>query len=206
MDKNKPLNAYRTELKITILHEARRLFHSRGIKAVKMSELAVGLGISKRTLYEIYNDKESLLIACLQFTQEEFLDKMMSKTNDGCNVIELLAKFLNLHLEMMKEYSPAFMEDLQKFPRAIQFLDTNAEERAKHVKSFYAKGVEQGFLRADIDSNMLFRMFNITIRETGNQEMYKSYPVNIIFRNVFLVYLRGMCTPEGITLLDKLIE
>ncbi len=36
-------------------------FYKRGVKAVKMDEISRGLHVSKRTVYEIFGDKEELL-------------------------------------------------------------------------------------------------------------------------------------------------
>ena len=53
---------YRQELKEKILITAINLFHKHGIRSVKMDDIANELKISKRTLYEIYSNKEELLL------------------------------------------------------------------------------------------------------------------------------------------------
>ena len=52
---------YREQLKDRILKTAMQEFLTNGIKQVKMDDIARKLGISKRTLYEIYGNKEELL-------------------------------------------------------------------------------------------------------------------------------------------------
>ena len=56
-------NDYRRELKSKIIEYAMNEFRQRGIKAVKMDEISRGLHVSKRTVYEIFGDKEELLLA-----------------------------------------------------------------------------------------------------------------------------------------------
>ena len=60
------LNDYRQELKERILELAMQEFSLRGLRDIKMDDMAHKLRISKRTLYEIYADKESLLLEGLQ--------------------------------------------------------------------------------------------------------------------------------------------
>ena len=61
MQEIKETNSYRLALKDKILDAAMNAFMKRGIRAVKMDDIAQQLTISKRTLYEIYEDKEELL-------------------------------------------------------------------------------------------------------------------------------------------------
>lgn len=53
---------YRETLKGKILTAAMAAFTKKGIKAVKMDDIAAALSISKRTLYELYENKEDLLL------------------------------------------------------------------------------------------------------------------------------------------------
>ena len=63
--------SYRRSLKQKILTTAASLFAKHGIKAVKMDDISNELSISKRTLYEIYDNKELLLFECVKTRLEE---------------------------------------------------------------------------------------------------------------------------------------
>ena len=65
------INEYRQELKKKIIDYAMPEFYQRGIKAVKMDEISQGLHVSKRTVYEIFGDKEELLLAGMRQQREE---------------------------------------------------------------------------------------------------------------------------------------
>ena len=52
-------------IKQRIIEEASELFAKMGIKRLTMGDLAKHLGVSKRTIYENFKDKEELLIACI---------------------------------------------------------------------------------------------------------------------------------------------
>ena len=71
MQEIKGNTAYRRALKGRILDAALKAFIERGVKAVRMDDVAQSLSISKRTLYEIYKDKEELLYqSILKFDQD----------------------------------------------------------------------------------------------------------------------------------------
>ena len=69
---------YREQLRGRILETAMKEFCARGIKQVKMDDIARKLGISKRTLYEIYANKETLLFEGVK-QREEAYDHQIKK-------------------------------------------------------------------------------------------------------------------------------
>ena len=64
-------NVYRQNLKEKILQVATVLFYRHGIRQVRMDDISNNLRISKRTLYEIYDNKEVLLLGVLQHNNEK---------------------------------------------------------------------------------------------------------------------------------------
>ena len=65
MIENAKENSQRVELKDRIIETASEAFTAHGIKSITMDDIAASLGISKRTLYEVFQDKESLLTQCI---------------------------------------------------------------------------------------------------------------------------------------------
>ena len=61
----------RLELRERIVDTALQSFVTHGIKSITMDDIAAALGISKRTLYEVFADKETLLMECLRRAQDE---------------------------------------------------------------------------------------------------------------------------------------
>lgn len=55
----------------TIIQLAAEMFVGQGIKAVRMDDIARHIGVSKRTIYEQFGDKEELLYQCLSYYVRE---------------------------------------------------------------------------------------------------------------------------------------
>ena len=90
---------YRQELKERILVAALNLFHKHGIKRVKMDDIANVLKISKRTLYEIYSNKEELLFEVIRF-DKKIEDQAMTKIDkSGLNVINIIIEICRFRIE-----------------------------------------------------------------------------------------------------------
>ena len=69
------------ELRERIITAATEAFTSKGIKSITMDDIAAALGISKRTLYEVFSDKESLLKECIlkaQADRDKYLQKSLN--------------------------------------------------------------------------------------------------------------------------------
>lgn len=78
MRKTGNITVYRENLKTRILETSMQLFKQKGIRAVKMDDIATEMGISKRTLYEIYSNKEDLLYECVKHDSEKMTNSCRS--------------------------------------------------------------------------------------------------------------------------------
>ena len=65
MQETKPISAYKQSLRSKIIETALKAFRAHGIRAVTMDDVATELKISKRTLYEIFGNKEEVLSECV---------------------------------------------------------------------------------------------------------------------------------------------
>ena len=90
MQETKTLSHYRESLREKIIVVAIEAFANEGIKAVKMDTIAHRLGISKRTLYEIYDNKEDLITACIRWHQETRKLQMAQTIGADKNVIDII--------------------------------------------------------------------------------------------------------------------
>ncbi len=80
----------RQELRKPVVEIATKEFHSKGVKSVTMDDVAHLLAMSKRTLYQLFNDKEDLLMACMETNvrrEEEYVAELLKRTD---NVLEIL--------------------------------------------------------------------------------------------------------------------
>ena len=90
MIENAKENSQRVELKDRIIETASEAFTAHGIKSITMDDIAASLGISKRTLYEVFQDKESLLTQCILKRQEEMNAFLAETLANSKNVLEVI--------------------------------------------------------------------------------------------------------------------
>jgi AcrR family transcriptional regulator len=200
-------SSYRLDLKDKILKVAMQAFFSKGIRAVKMDDIAKMMSISKRTLYEIYADKKTLLYSGVKKREEEFSDHMAHFSEaEGYSVIDTLVEFAHCLMEYSGNINPVFYSDLHKYERVLNFLKQKHQTSQSQAYCFFQKGVQEGYFRPDIDYNLVILISNISRQEIKEQRLFKKFGMKEIFRSCVFVFIRGVCTPLGQTVLEKALE
>ena len=205
MQATKPLSQYRLSLKEKILHTAMNAFATQGIKAVKMDDLAKQLGISKRTLYEIYDNKEVLLFESVKAFKRMKDEELSRLVADSSNVMDIILEFYKMKVEDFKRTSPEFYSDISIYPQVMSFLDVDKHEGEQRFMKFLHRGVGEGYFRSDVDYHFVTIMFDALINYVMNRKLYQQYTIEQIFQNIVFVSLRGFCTPKGIDTLDAFL-
>ncbi len=106
----------REELKMRIVDTAAKAFKRSGIKAVHMDDIAGSLSISKRTLYELFGDKEQLLLEVFSFYRQRVNQDMQEITSRAENVLEVILTFYERKVNELCQVNPLFFRDLRKYP------------------------------------------------------------------------------------------
>lgn len=201
------INEYRKELKSRIIDYAMGEFYKRGVRAVKMDEISQGLHVSKRTVYEIFGDKEELLLAGLKIKSLEMREKLETYScNVAHNVVDIIGYFYKLQMEVNSMVGVAFYEEIHRMPRVIEFFKLEHEREFADRVKFLKAGVEEGLFRQDIDYSLTMELLSASMSEIMRNQIYKKYSMQQIFDNFFLVIIRGFCTERGAALLNKVIE
>lgn len=201
------INEYRKELKSRIIDYAMGEFYKRGVRAVKMDEISQGLHVSKRTVYEIFGDKEELLLAGLKIKSLEMREKLETYScNVAHNVVDIIGYFYKLQMEVNSMVGVAFYEEIHRMPRVIEFFNQEHEREFADRVKFLKAGVEEGIFRQDIDYSLTMELLSASMSEIMRNQIYKKYSMQQIFDNFFLVIIRGFCTERGAALLNKVIE
>lgn len=109
-------------LKDHITTVAINLFSRNGIKRVSMDDVARRANVSKRTLYDFFRDKESLLIEVLDKMREPFSEQigLLEKRTD--TALETILLFNEKLMENPIWLCDDFIEDIKRYPKAFQTL------------------------------------------------------------------------------------
>jgi TetR/AcrR family transcriptional regulator, cholesterol catabolism regulator len=196
------------ELRERIIEEAARQFKMYGIRAVTMDMLSAHLGISKRTIYEVFSDKDELLVSVLKWMgekQRELVVRILDKSGSAIHAIFTLLETSRDHFQQM---SPAFQIDLKKYHYEVLMKKTDKCELPDFRSNIKVleRGIEEKHFRADINPDIVNRCLYSLGHSAMDFELFPSeeFSRRDVIKNVFINYLRGISTPEGVKLIDEM--
>lgn len=199
-------NTYnRCELKDKVLDVAMPVFKQRGIKSVKMDEIASMLSMSKRTLYEFYENKEQLLLEGMKRSNEKQTAHLAAFALTASNEMDILIEFLRMKMEDLYGINPVFFSDLHKYTHIVEYLHSQHVNQRKNSLEFMQKGVEHGYFVPNINYDMVLNFIDAVMDNVMNTRMYEKYPMQEIFHTMISLFMRGNCTEKGIKVLDKFL-
>ncbi len=192
-------------LKERILKEAGNLFYQYGIKGVSMDELSSAIGISKRTIYENFKDKEEILYTFLENKKEERNKTVIEFINSSDNIIEVFLQIIDFHKN--KEMpTNKFYEDIYKYyPRIYKSIQKEMEKNKIYMKEFLQKGVADGYIRENLNTDVAAFL----VEESSYTYIRASYlekpPFSFeeLFQTMMVNFIRGISTNKGIEIIDE---
>ena len=206
MQEIKNFTNYKLQLMDRILDTVVAAVTTRGIKAVKMDDVATELGISKRTLYEIYDDKETLVLEGVKHYHQRKKTALNVYAANNHNVLDVIIHFYEIHIKESKTVNPLFYEDMIKYPRIVAYFEQKRQHGRDDFQNFMKRGVEEGLFRDDIDYSIITHVFEALGSYMREKHLYQRYTFEELFFNMLFVSLRGVCTMEGIRQLDNFFK
>lgn len=198
----KETSSYRIALRDKILDMAMSSFMQHGIRAVKMDDIARQLSISKRTLYELYKDKEELLYQSIRKYDQQRAAYLVHYAAEGHHVIDVIIEAYRRRVKEAHMVNPLFYDDIMKYPKVEQYIMEAHEKTRRDFYDFMQQGVKEGLLRPDIDYTITPHLLDAIGEYVMNNQLRRRYSVEQLFANFFLVLLRGICTEQGVKTLD----
>lgn len=193
-------------IRFAIIEEADKRFRKYGIRAVTMDDIAHGIHVSKRTIYEAFPNKEKILMGVLRSLieeRDEYLQNFLSHTD---NVMDILCEVLRLQIEFSAKTTSSFFTDLVKYPKVEKMLlEYNAKQREKAF-DFFKKGVAQGYFRGDIDYTIFNRIMKNMFHMLRATKELNDLTYHQMFINCHCVIIRGICTSKGVERFENFID
>ena len=185
-----------------------RAFKERGIRSVRMDDIATTLGIFKRTIYEIYSNKEELLLdGIMREDKARKRDSQLYAQDKNHTVMDIIFHVYNREMADMASTNPLFFSELSKYSRVMKYLTNKTEKNHKEALDFVKRGIEEGYFVSYLDYNVVLNFISFSSKLTMGEQMFQKYDVNHLFTNMAVLFLRGFCTPKGIEFIDtKLIR
>jgi AcrR family transcriptional regulator len=197
------------DLKDRIIENASNLFFYKGIKSMTMSDIANELGISKRTLYEVFRDKEDLLENCI-YTHITKADQAFQSLADRSeDVIDAMMQIYARYLNEMRTINRSVMRDLKKYHSELyKKVEQKQKENVYMIVPLLEKGVKQGLIRNDTNFEIILWLVKSQFKALMEEDYFPmdKYSTNEFIQAIILNFIRGIATPAGNEKVDSIVE
>jgi len=191
-----------------MIDQASELFFKNGIRSVTMNDVAEALGISKRTLYECFPNKEALLGQCIDHHYNIYIAKRQELERQAQNPVDVIHRHFRHTLLRLKDHHPNFVNELKKLHPNIwnnRILDM-IKERESYTTKLISHGIEQGYFREETDpviaSKLLYAHVDM-MSDTGAFPPDR-FPRTELFRHIITGFLRSLATEKGLKEVENL--
>lgn len=189
------------------LDRVEKLFIRYGIKSITMDDVAADLGISKKTLYQMVESKDALVINVLQRHIAREKANCLDLARHAANALEEIFIIMDSNSQEMAQMKHNIINDLQKYHReAWELIQTfHFEFVFKVIKDNLHRGREEGLYREDFDIDILAKLHLATAFSLFDPQIFPegAYTRLELFKEYMLHYLHGIVSPKGLTYLKK---
>ena len=193
-------------VKERIIEEASELFGRSGVKSITMDDIARHLGISKRTIYEKFKDKEDLLISCI----DAFHNKKSKHQKDiflnANNVAEACLVLQQMSADQTTQMQLNMMNDIRKYYPQVykEHLSRFHIDECHNMEQLIQRGINEGVFRDNINPEIIAHYFSKQGESiVHNDKDLEKFPLSEIFENIAITFMRGLCTIKGIEIIDN---
>ena len=193
-----------------IIEQAMQMFVTQGIKSVRMDDIAQQLGVSRRTLYELFGDEEGLLYLAMDRYFEKTRLERSASCADARNVLEAMFMVLGGVMDNA-EVIQRLMNNLRKFYPAVyqKMASEGAAKSRRDLKEMLELGIADGLFVETFNlelaiSLLYYTASAITVRK--DLMLPEGMPEREAFVQIVSNFFRGISTAKGLQLVDDYVK
>lgn len=187
--------------------KANELFMRYGIRSVSMDDIAAQLGISKKTIYQFFADKDELVDAVVD-DEVNGMQKDCSRVgNDARDAVDEIFLTMEQIVEQLRNMNPMVLYDLEKFHfRSYQkFLKHKHEFLGKIIANNIERGIAEELYRTELNIDIISKFRLETMLLAFNMDLFpaRKYNPADVAKEIMEHYVYGLATMKGHKLIQK---
>lgn len=197
-----------TTLRDRVISVALGLFFKHGLRAVRMDDVARECGISKRTLYEIFKDRDQLIFECIVESTRKDDEQNRLIAQDAENVLHAFWLMFSQNRKRHRG-DAAIVGELQRYyPEVLRRIMMNVHEKmVMRTREDLQKGVDDGLIISSLDLDFFSRALTNYIYGLGIIEQNTSI-TGVVLNDqsipyAVVIFLRGISTEKGMRYINE---
>ncbi|MFB9055963.1 TetR/AcrR family transcriptional regulator [Mariniflexile ostreae] len=193
-----------------ILIGATDLFLSYGFKSVTMDDIANTLAVSKKTIYQHFENKTRLVEATTEHLFHGISHGIEQICASGKNPIEEIFSIKHFVAVYLKNEKASPQYQLQKYyPKIFKKLKTQQFcVMQTCVSDNLNRGIALGLYRDTIHVDFISRIYYNTFQLIKDKDLFPEdkFSMKMLLNNYIEYHLRGICTAKGLETLHNYIN
>jgi TetR/AcrR family transcriptional regulator, cholesterol catabolism regulator len=195
------------DIGIRIREKAHDLFMQFGLRSVSMDDIATALGMSKKTIYQYYADKDELIGAVIEREIQHTQSICEADRDTSSNAIHEVWMAMEMVVEMFGSMNPSLLYDMEKYhPKAfLKFQKHKNDYLYNIIRENMQRGIREELYRPEIKVDILSRYRIETMMLPFHSEFQNKLKSNLaeLEEEFILHFLYGLVTPKGYKLIQK---
>jgi TetR/AcrR family transcriptional regulator, cholesterol catabolism regulator len=195
------------EIKERIKEKADELFRRYGIKSVTMDEIANQLGVSKKTIYHSFSDKNELVdevVADILKYNKDCCKKYRSNSQNAIHEVYMAMEMLQIMFDNM---NPVILYDIERNHPATykKFTEYKYKFLYELVKENIERGKREELYRPEIDTDVVAKVRLETMMMPFNEEIFpkNKFSLTALQQQLIEYFLFGIASLKGYKLIVK---
>ncbi len=180
-----------------------------GPTAMTMDMVARSCGISKRTLYETFPDKKTLVMECIAADHMQHQEEATRIFNEAENCFEGLFKvFQTTRRHNTRQAQMVIDEIVRLYPEVKESKRNHEHKFIEGMSAVVAQAQEQGLVLDSVKAGIAGLLF-VTLMKSlhkSNEIEAMGYDKGQVFDAAFVNFLRGLATIKGQEIIERSIK
>lgn len=186
-----------------VMTTALDLFSQYGIKSVSMDDIARNTSISKRTIYEFFEDKETLLQEAIKFYNNSMRSALADLEKGPYTALDVFVLFYKEFMKHPRWYNKKYYDDLIRYPKALEQVEKDKAEFSNRCIKLLNRGAKEGVFQSNVNIEILALLAKEQLKMIQPSKEFLNHSVREVFQTVLFTFLRGICTEKGLTILER---
>ena len=193
-----------------ILNSSVELFRQYGFKTITMDDIARRAGISKKTLYQHFANKEEVVREAVIWYKNHLDTQCRAMMEDTENAIEAMVRIKTMMDHSYKQTNPMVIMELQRYyPEGYKvFRESLVTQDVEAVKKNLQQGIEEGLYRENLNVDLVarFHIESALLLMQPNLMVNEREDLKAVNHEITELFLYGIMTPKGEKLYHKYKE
>jgi AcrR family transcriptional regulator len=172
-----------------------------GIKSVSMDDISNSIGISKKTIYQFFENKRSLIAEMIDDHIQKDEADIIAIISKSQNAIDELIDVARHLLSFLKGMSPTMMYDTQKYyPKQWSKVEKQHFSFFHNIiKSNIERGQKEGLYNEDVNAEIIARLYIKQSLAIADESTFPAveYDRGELYKTLVTYHIRGLMTQKG---------